>query len=271
MAGNPPAKLRRHEQPEPDKSDESDESAERKHPRQKATPVPTPNCVKPLPGQQISQACSCLNIPTPTSTISQQTVFTSTSTLKLASTGSSVTTVAGSPVTSVSTVTVFQTSRVQALTTVSTASVTVTTYEVFTVTVTVAAPTSTSTIYPCATPLPTFSPRIPYGDSSSANSLAILGLSSSVFSLDTPEGNSALACCNACLFQLPNCVQANFFSYLGCNVYQATDLSSGSGEDISATCPAGTFAGLSYGPDVAPYSRSTGNIIGPCGQSYTDL
>ena len=34
---------------------------------------------------------------------------------------------------------------------------------------------------------------------------------------------------------------------------------------------AGLLAGLTYGPDVDPAFRSTGNIAGPCGWSYTNF
>jgi hypothetical protein len=54
-------------------------------------------------------------------------------------------------------------------------------------------------------------------------------------------------------------------------VSQATDLSSGSGKGVTPNCPAGVFAGLSYGPDVKPAFRSTGNIAGPCGEAYMNF
>lgn len=52
---------------------------------------------------------------------------------------------------------------------------------------------------------------------------------------------------------------------------QATDLSAGTGKGVSSSCPAGTFGGLTYGPDVNPAFRSTGNIAGPCGVGYTNF
>jgi hypothetical protein len=54
-------------------------------------------------------------------------------------------------------------------------------------------------------------------------------------------------------------------------VSQATDLGSATGQGVTGNCPAGTFGGLSYGPDVNPAFRSTGNIAGPCGVSYLNL
>ena len=51
---------------------------------------------------------------------------------------------------------------------------------------------------------------------------------------------------------------------------QATDLGSASGQGNSTLCPAGTFNELTYGPDVNPVFRSTGNFAGPCGQRYTN-
>ncbi|MCJ1282971.1 hypothetical protein MMC26_002298 [Xylographa opegraphella] len=132
-------------------------------------------------------------------------------------------------------------------------------------TVSVPAPPVVSTVYPCADPLP--SPGPAYGDYSDNNDL---GLQNSLYYLNTPEGASASACCNACLFEVPNCIQAYFYFYEGCVVSQATNLGSASGSGVSSSCPAGTFNGLSYGPDVDPAFRSTGNIIGPCGQAYTN-
>ena len=66
-------------------------------------------------------------------------------------------------------------------------------------------------------------------------------------------------------------MQAYFYSYQGCVVSQAT---AGKGDGVgagSSSCPAGRLLGLSYGPDVSPAFRSTGNIAGPCGQVYSQL
>jgi hypothetical protein len=89
--------------------------------------------------------------------------------------------------------------------------------------------------------------------------------------LSTSEGGSALACCNACFFDIPNCVQAYFYSYEGCVVTTATDLTSASGLGVSNSCPNGLFTGLTYAPDTMPAFRSTGNFAGPCGMTYNDL
>ncbi|KAI0009403.1 hypothetical protein F4779DRAFT_582735 [Xylariaceae sp. FL0662B] len=137
----------------------------------------------------------------------------------------------------------------------------------FTATVTVTEPAVvTETIYPCANMVDNQGPA--YGD---AHATIDLAQQNSLYYLDTPEGASAESCCNACYFELENCVQAYWYFYEGCVVSQATNLTAGTGEHTSSTCPVGTFQGLTYGPDVAPAFRSTGNIAGPCGQSYTNF
>ncbi|MCJ1380669.1 hypothetical protein MMC17_003777 [Xylographa soralifera] len=122
-------------------------------------------------------------------------------------------------------------------------------------TVSVPAPPTLSTVYPCAAPLP--SPGPTYGDYADSNDL---GLQNSLFYLITPQNPSASAseCCKVCLFGFPNCVRAYYFDDGGCLVTQAANLASGSGMGISTSCPAGTFNGLSYGPDVDPTSGSPG-------------
>ena len=119
-------------------------------------------------------------------------------------------------------------------------------------------------------PLP--SPSHQYGD---AHMTTDLELSNTLYRLSSPEGGSAQACCEACHFGsdagITNCVQAYWYSYQGCVVSQATNTAAGSGEHVSPACPRGLLAGLTYGPDVDPAFRSTGNIAGPCGWSYTNF
>jgi hypothetical protein len=134
--------------------------------------------------------------------------------------------------------------------------------------VTVTPSPSVTTVYPCANPFPTLTPTIPYGIASTPNSL---GLENNLYYLNTQQGSSAQACCNACFFELANCVQAYWYFYEGCVVSQATDLSSASGQQVSNVCPSGTFDDLTYNNDTAPAFRSTGNIAGPCGQTYNNL
>lgn len=67
-------------------------------------------------------------------------------------------------------------------------------------------------------------------------------------------------------------MQAYWYSYEGCVVSQATNTTGkGTGKGVSAVCPVGTLAGLTYGPDVQPAFRSTGNIVGPCGVGYDNF
>lgn len=66
-------------------------------------------------------------------------------------------------------------------------------------------------------------------------------------------------------------MQAYYYSYEGCVVSQATNISSADGTDVSSVCPAGVFEGLTYGPDISPAFKSTGNIAGPCGVAYANL
>lgn len=134
------------------------------------------------------------------------------------------------------------------------------------------APATTSTLYPCASPFPSRTPTLPYGDATPPSNLSTQNTLFYVSS--TSQGASAQACCNACFFELANCIQAYWYSYEGCVVSQATNSSltgSASGEHVGKTCPAGTFKGLTYEQDTNPAFRSTGNIAGPCGQTYNNL
>lgn len=137
---------------------------------------------------------------------------------------------------------------------------------------TVAAPATTSTLYPCASPFPSLTPTLPYGDATLPSDITT---ENSLFYVSsTTEGASAQACCNACFFELANCIQAYWYSYEGCVVSLATNSSlagSASGKQVSTACPAGIFNGLTYEQDTDPAFRSTGNIAGPCGQTYNDL
>ncbi|CRG91120.1 hypothetical protein PISL3812_08168 [Talaromyces islandicus] len=107
---------------------------------------------------------------------------------------------------------------------------------------TVAAAASVSSVWPCASPFPTLTPTSPYGNASIPSSLAT---ENTLFHRgDSTAGASAQACCNACYFDLPNCIQAYWYSYEGCVVSQATNVSvphAASGHDVSSVCPAGTF------------------------------
>ncbi|RYP08275.1 hypothetical protein DL764_002009 [Monosporascus ibericus] len=124
--------------------------------------------------------------------------------------------------------------------------------------------TSTETVYPCADHVDYQGPT--YGD---ACTTADLGLENPLYYLSSPQGSSPRACCETCLFAVESRVQTYWFSYQGCAVSRATNAAAGTGHHVTGSCPVGTFEGLTYGPDVRPAFRSTGNIAGPCGQSYT--
>ncbi|EED18883.1 conserved hypothetical protein [Talaromyces stipitatus ATCC 10500] len=130
---------------------------------------------------------------------------------------------------------------------------------------TIKALATTSTLYPCASPFPSLTPTLPYGDASLPSNFST---QNSLFALtSTREGASAQACCSACFFELANCIQAYWYSYEGCVVSLAINASlagSASGKHVSRNCPAGIFNGLSYERDMNPAFRSTGNIAGPC-------
>ncbi|KAI4200311.1 MAG: hypothetical protein LQ350_004059 [Teloschistes chrysophthalmus] len=147
-------------------------------------------------------------------------------------------------------------------TTTATATVTATT------TTTVAASPVYITKYPCADPFPTRIPTLPFGDATSPTDL---GLQNGRFFTDTPQGQSGQACCNACFFELENCINAYYYSYQGCVYSQATNLTNASGQGVDATCPAGYFKGLTYVPDTKYDFRSQGTLAGPCGQTYNNL
>ncbi|KAF6218114.1 hypothetical protein HO133_006072 [Letharia lupina] len=141
------------------------------------------------------------------------------------------------------------------------------------VTVTTATITTTpavvsKTYYPCATPLPTLTPQLPYGLSNGVGESNTEG--NNLYGIDTPQGASAEACCNTCYFEIPYCIQAYWYFYEGCVVDQATTVT-GSGDGISTVCPQGTVEGLTYSNDTNPAFRSTGDFAGPCGQTYDDL
>ena len=138
------------------------------------------------------------------------------------------------------------------------------------VTSTVMADQVASTIYPCATrnggALP--SPGPAYGK---AQGTSDLGLQNSLYDLSSPEGASAVACCNTCFFEIQNCVQAWWYFYERCVVSQATNFVEVTDSGISSVCPGGTFADLTYVPDYDPEFQSTGDIAGPCGVQYTNF
>ncbi|KAF3039621.1 hypothetical protein E8E11_004231 [Didymella keratinophila] len=94
----------------------------------------------------------------------------------------------------------------------------------------------TITLYPCATPLPTMIPTIPYGDVESPTNLNIANLR---YDLSTPEGASAEGCCNTCYFGLTNCIQAFWYSYQGCVLQQAGAQGSGMSTSHDGGMPLG--------------------------------
>lgn len=110
-------------------------------------------------------------------------------------------------------------------------------------------------------------PTVPYGLSSGSPNIISSG--NSLYGLDTPAGTLE-GCCNLCYFGLPNCIQAFFYFYQGCVIQQADNVT-GSGLGISNVCPKGYIAGLTYNRDTNPPFRSTGDIAGPCGQTYNNL
>ncbi|KAG7008606.1 hypothetical protein G7Y79_00005g017470 [Physcia stellaris] len=164
----------------------------------------------------ISSACSCLSIPTPTTTAITSSIKTTTSTVVTSKT--------------------------------------------------VKPPVITSTEYPCATPIPSVIPTIPYG---MANQAGVIESSNSLYGSGT-SGTSLEGCCNLCYFSVLNCIQAYYFFYEGCVVQQGTNVT-GTSEGIGSICPNGKISGLTYNPDTAPPFRSTGTIAGPCGQTYNNL
>ncbi|MCJ1244660.1 hypothetical protein MMC30_001859 [Trapelia coarctata] len=145
---------------------------------------------------------------------------------------------------------------------------TVTSTSTTVITQTVPAPPKFSTIYPCADPLP--SPGPAYGDAPDPFPPTIPGSENSLYYLDTPEGASAQGCCNACFFEIANCIQAYWYSYEGCVVRRGTGVM-GTGQGVTNSCPNGVISGLVYGPDVNPAFRSSGNIVGPCGSAYNNV
>lgn len=89
------------------------------------------------------------------------------------------------------------------------------------------------------------------------------------YSLSSAQGADVVGCCEACLFDTENCVQAWWYSYEGCVVQQAVNVTATTGgKDVSKTCPQGKIEGLTYGNDSSPAFHSTGNIIGGCGVGY---
>lgn len=197
----------------------------------------------------------------PGAAITSTVLTTTTSTVTIGSASTAYTFVSGNPPSSTAAVVKKEVAKEKRATTS-----TVTEF------ITIEAPATTSTLYPCASPFPSLTPTLPYGDAtlpsnfSTANSLFYVS--------STTEGASAQACCNACFFELANCIQAYWYSYEGCVVSLATNSSlagSASGEQVSTACPAGVFNGLAYEQDTNPAFRSTGNIAGPCGQTYNNL
>ncbi|KAL8833438.1 MAG: hypothetical protein Q9176_007978 [Flavoplaca citrina] len=134
-------------------------------------------------------------------------------------------------------------------------------------------PTVTKTVYPCATPVPGEGyankvQTVPYGLAYPYPS-SVPGTDNQRFDLTT-NGATLEGCCNICYFEIPNCLQAFYYSYQGCVVQQPTEII-GTGPGVSSVCPNGQIAGLTYNRDTNPPFRSTGNIAGPCGQTYNNL
>ncbi|KAL8751323.1 MAG: hypothetical protein Q9184_006104 [Pyrenodesmia sp. 2 TL-2023] len=144
---------------------------------------------------------------------------------------------------------------------------TVTTTQTVTTSQTVAPPVVTSTLYPCATPIPIRIPTFPFGDPN--DDVIFPDTYTERFYLDT-VGGTLEGCCNLCYFGLQNCLSATYYSYQGCVVRRPTN-PIGTGVGVSDACPVGQFAGLTYGRDTAPDFRSQGNLAGPCGQVYNNL
>lgn len=196
-----------------------------------AVPTYIDKCGQPAIPSRLSSACSCA-FPTTTST-TKGPAYTSSACSCLSLTTSTTT----------------QTAIADFITTVIAATAT---------------PATKSTVYPCASPLP--SPGPAYGLAQGS----VPHVENSLFYINTPEGASAEACCNTCFFEIENCIQAFWYSYEGCVVSQGTDVN-GTGQGISKTCPAGIIQGLQYGPDGTPPFRSTGDFAGPCGEAYANL
>ncbi|KAI4102069.1 MAG: hypothetical protein L6R37_004575 [Teloschistes peruensis] len=133
-------------------------------------------------------------------------------------------------------------------------------------TVKVPAATVTKTVYPCATPVPSMIPTVPYGLS---NGVGVSSSGNTLYGSGT-TGTTLEGCCNLCYFGVPNCTQAFYYFYEGCVIQQA-DMYNGTGIGVSPVCPKGQIAGLTYNRDANPPFRSTGDIAGPCGQTYNNL
>ena len=112
----------------------------------------------------------------------------------------------------------------------------------------------------CATPIPTFTPTLPYG-------LASIGFSNNL----NMSIHSAQDCCNLCYFGLQNCVQAWYFFYEGCSTGIAAPDAVGNRVGVTASCPKGQLVGLTYRNDSGADFRSTGDFAGPCGQTYNNI
>ena len=184
----------------------------------------------------ISSACQCLNLPTPTTTVTTSSVTTVTST------GTITATIYPPVVTS----TVYRKSLHSSYPT----------------------PQNLPANHrpACATPVPSLTLNLPYGASNGANTG---GNQNNLYGSET-TGNSLEGCCNLCFFGVPNCVQAVYYSYEGCVIEQAVS-PLGTGQGVSDVCPVGQIAGLTYNPDTNPPFRSTGLIAGPCGSVYNNL
>ncbi|KAL8849158.1 MAG: hypothetical protein Q9221_005835 [Calogaya cf. arnoldii] len=134
-------------------------------------------------------------------------------------------------------------------------------------------PTVTKTVYPCATPVPGVGfankvQTVPYGLAYPYPS-SVPETDNQRFDLSS-KGATLEGCCNICYFDIPNCLQAFYYEYQGCVVQQPTEII-GTGPGVSTVCPNGQIAGLTYNRDTNPPFRSTGNIAGPCGQTYNNL
>jgi hypothetical protein len=98
-----------------------------------------------------------------------------------------------------------------------------------------------------------------------------IGEGNSLYNLDTAIGASVQSCCNACFFDITNCVSAYWYSYEGCVIMAPHESSFTGVGNATDTCTKGKIANLAYVMDTGADFRDTGDIAGPCGVEYQDL
>ena len=91
-----------------------------------------------------------------------------------------------------------------------------------------------------------------------------------LYGLETTQGGTLSGCCNACYFELENCLQAWWYSYEGCVVMTADPTKFNGTGAATSTCPQGKITGLEYERDTSASFRSDGDFAGPCGETYLD-